>query len=287
VNFDPSLPDDEVNVSGTHPLREAAVLVAGIAGAGIALFVFLALAVELLVPWIPPSFEVRIFSSSRVAEALDSREGEADHRAEFVKGLVDRLARHWPENPYAFHAVVLEEKTPNAVAIPGGLIAVTSGLLDQVETENELAFVLGHEIGHFRNRDHLRGIGRGVAFALVMGALGLGGAGGAANVASLSGQLAARGFDRGQERAADRFGLELVQQEYGHVAGAWEFFEHLPDPESAAGKEIAQYLATHPLSEDRIRALRALARERGWSQTGTVVALDRDSCCRSASDDAR
>jgi predicted Zn-dependent protease len=162
------------------------------------------------------------------------------------------------------------------VAFPGGLVAVTSGLLDQVESENELAFVLGHEIGHFRNRDHLRGIGRGMAFALVMGVLGLGGHGGAANLASLSGQLAARGFDRDQEADADRFGLELVEQEYGHVAGALDFFERLPDPEASMGKEIVQYLATHPLSEDRIEALHALSLERGWSESGTVVPIPSD-----------
>jgi predicted Zn-dependent protease len=106
-------------------------------------------------------------------------------------------------------------------------------------------------------------------------------------VASLSGQLAARGFDRSQERKADRFGLELVQQEYGHVAGALDLFERLPDPGSSAGKEIAQYFATHPLHEDRIRTLRALAQERGWSQTGTVVALGSDFRLPSATGDAR
>lgn len=276
MNFDPSLPDDEVNVSGTHPLREALVLLAGIAGAGFALFVVIALTVEILVPWIPPSFEVRVFGGSGVADLLGPADGEGDRRGERVAELVDRLARHWPENPYAFRVIVQTEKTPNALAFPGGLIVVTSGLLEQVETENELAFVLGHEIGHFRNRDHLRGIGRGVAFTLAMGALGLGGSGGAAQLASLSGQLAARGFDRDQESDADRFGLELVEQEYGHVAGAWEFFERLPEPEGTAEKEIVQYLATHPLNEDRIRALHALALERGWPQTGTAVPLQRD-----------
>ena len=171
---------------------------------------------------------------------------------------------------------IQEEGTPNALAFPGGLVVVTSGLLEQVESENELAFVLGHEIGHFRHRDHLRGIGRGVAFALVMGALGLGGSGGAAQLAALSGQLAARGFDRDQESDADRFGLALVQQEYGHVAGAWEFFQRLPDLDGSVEKEIVHYLATHPLSEERIEALHALALERGWSQMGTVVPLGRD-----------
>jgi Zn-dependent protease with chaperone function len=276
VNFDPSLPDDEVNVSNTHPLREAVVLLAGLAGAGFALFVVIALAVEIIVPWIPPSFEVRVFSSSRITDLLGPEGAEADPRAERAAELLDRLAKHWPENPYSFRVAVQEESTPNAVAFPGGLVVVTSGLLERAESENELAFVLGHEIGHFRHRDHLRGIGRGVAFALVMGALGLGGSGGAVELAAVSGQLAARGFDRDQESDADRFGLELVQLEYGHVAGAWDFFERLPDPEGAVEKEIVHYLATHPLNDERIQELHALALERGWPQTGTVVPLGRD-----------
>ncbi len=276
MNFDPSLPDDEVNVSATHPLREALFLVAGIAGAGLVLFIAIALAVEVLVPWVPPSFEVRVFSGSGIVEFLGPQGDAADPRAGRVAELLDRLARHWPENPYAFHVAVYEESTPNALAFPGGLVVVTSGLLEQVASENELAFVLGHELGHFRYRDHLRGIGRGVAFALVMGALGLGGSGGAAQLAVLSGQLAARGFDRDQESDADRFGLELVQQEYGHVAGAGDFFQKLPEPDGAVEREIAHYLATHPLNDERIRALHALAVERGWLRVGTVVPLGPD-----------
>jgi predicted Zn-dependent protease len=276
VNFDPSLPDDEVNVSSTHPLREALVLVAGIAAAGFALFIVIALTVEILVRWIPPSFEVRVFSSSRIVEHLAPEGDEADPRIDRVASLLDRLAGHWPENPYQFRVAIHEESAPNALAFPGGLVMVTTGLLDQVESENELAFVLGHELGHFRHRDHLRGIGRGVAFALVMGALGLGGGGGAAQLAALSGQLAARGFDRDQESDADRFGLALVQQEYGHVAGSWDFFERLPDPDGALEEEIVHYLATHPLNEERIEALHALALERGWPQVGAVAPLGRD-----------
>jgi Zn-dependent protease with chaperone function len=272
VSFDPSLPDDSVNVSGTHPLREALVLVAGIAGVGLALFVAIALAVEVLVPLIPPRFEARIFSGSWIPGAIAPETGEPpDPRAEPVTQLLDRVARHWPENPYTLRVAIWEESTPNALAFPGGSILVTTGLLDQVESENELAFVLAHELGHFRNRDHLRGIGRGVAFALALGALGMSGSSGAAQLAAVSGQLAERGFDRDQEGDADRFGLALVHQEYGHVAGASDFFERLPEPDNFVEKEIVHYLATHPLSDERIEALRAQALARGWSQVGTVV----------------
>ena len=77
--------------------------------------------------------------------------------SEFRQGLqtlLDRVALHWPESPYAFHAVVWEASQPNAFALPGGWVAVTTGLLEGAGSENELAFVLGHELGHFRG--HVR-----------------------------------------------------------------------------------------------------------------------------------
>jgi len=190
-----------------------------------------------------------------------------------VRELVARLARHWPENPYAFHVAIHEESTPNALAFPGGLVVVTSGLLEQVESENELAFVLGHELGHFRNRDHLRGLGRGLAFALVMAAVGASGAGSAAELATVAAQLAERGFDREQERSADDFGLALVASEYGHVAGAVDFFERLPGTPGEVGEQIASYLSTHPVNRERVDALLRAAGEEGWATSGELRPL--------------
>ena len=269
MKFDPALPEEGINVTPSHPLRELAVLLGGVIGVSVAVVIVLTVTIDSLVPLVPARLETRWLSGWMGG----MQELEADPRAAPVQELVERLARHWPENPYEFRIGVIDDDQPNAFAVPGGWIGVTTGLLAQLESENELALVLGHEIGHFRHRDHLRGIGRGVAFALVMGALGLGGSGGAAELAALSGQLAARGFDRDQESDADRFGLMLVQRKYGHVAEAWEFFERLPDPDGSVEKEIVHYLATHPLNEERIEALHALAVEREWSQVGTVVPL--------------
>jgi predicted Zn-dependent protease len=148
-----------------------------------------------------------------------------------------------------------------------------TGLLAAVESENELAFVLGHELGHFRNRDHLRGVGRGAAFAIVVAVLGIGGDS-AAQLAALSGDLTARSFGRDQEGDADRFGLELVAAEYGHVGSTWHFFGKLPEPEGDVEKELFHYLSTHPLSDERIEALVEFTRDRGWSANGEPVALD-------------
>jgi Zn-dependent protease with chaperone function len=269
VKFDPSLPHDGINVSSTHPLREACVLVLGVVAITAAIAATLAVAIDFAAPRIPASLEVRLFSGW--FDGGSANRESASPREQVVAALLDRIAQHWPENPYVLRLAIWEEPEANAVALPGGVIVVTTGLLDNVGSENELAFVLGHELGHFRNRDHLRGLGRGLGFSLVLAALGFSGSGSAVQLAALAGEFTGRGFGREQESQADVFGLELVTAEYGHAAGATDLFDHLAQPDDPLGSGLSSYLSTHPVHADRIEDLRAAARLAGWSLRGERV----------------
>jgi Zn-dependent protease with chaperone function len=270
VKFEGRLPADNVNVTPTHPLGELALLVGGVAAAVVGLVVAVALCVDLLVPRLPVDVERRLFGSlgSLAAQAGEGHEA----RTAALQGLVDRMASHWPESPYRFEVAILEAEAPNALAFPGGLIAVTTGLLEQADSENEVAFVIGHELGHYRSRDHLRGLGRSLALGLVFAGLGLADSGAASSFAMLAGELTSRGFDRAQESRADAFGLALVHAEYGHVAGADDFFRRLAADDTAVDR-LAGYLSTHPLSAVRIEEMHDLARSRGWTFTGPLAPL--------------
>ncbi|TMA32368.1 MAG: heavy metal-binding domain-containing protein [Deltaproteobacteria bacterium] len=147
MEFDGRLPREGINTSPEHPLREFALLVAGLLGAVAACIAIAALAIDRLVPLVPPALEARWFGGW-LAPGKSS-----DPRAAQVQALLDRIASHWDDRPYPFRADVLDEPDPNALALPGGTILVTSGLLAQVASENELALVLGHELGHYRARD--------------------------------------------------------------------------------------------------------------------------------------
>ena len=240
-------------------MREAVLLGLGVLAAGGVLVFVGTLAVDLVVPRLPPSLEVRLFGS--VGDALFEASASDDPR---LSGLVERLAAHWPDCPYAFRVFVLEAEAPNAFALPGGAIGVTSALLNDVESENELAFVVAHELGHFHERHHLRSLGRGLLLGLIVGRAGPG------TLMQLGPSLASRSFDRDQEREADAYGLELVFQEYGHVGSASGFFRSL---EVAGGERLAAwaaYLSSHPVSRQRIEDLEALARARDWPVQGPV-----------------
>lgn len=285
MRFDDQLPDANVNVSKQHPLRDAAMLTLGVIGLCVLLVFAVAGAINLAVPLIPPSVEEKVFSVIDLDDAMTMPE-DADPRAEYIQKLVDDLASHWPELPFPLHASVLEDPVPNAFAVPGGRIMVTQGLLDSVGSETELAFVLGHEIGHFQQRDHLRGLGRGLALVLVSYGLDLGGARGAMSLLQGAMGIADRHFDRDQESGADVFGLGLVQHQYGHVSGATDFFGRRDDFEFGWGEEPSEddddepsestdrhdtldrklegYFSTHPVDEERAEALNQLADRSGW-----------------------
>ena len=263
------LPTDGINVSKTDPRKEALVLVVGVGACLIALLVLISFSMDLIMGWVPFLWEIQAFDGW--GHEMKTAAGVKQHAADdALQQLMERMASHWPDVPYDFQTGVIDEALPNALALPGGVVLVTSGLLERVESENELAFILGHELGHFRNRDHLRGLGRQVVTALALTIVGVAaGAGGVTDFMTITQHVTDRRYSREQEFAADLFGLGIVHGEYGHVAGAEDFFTHLADEESLWDSRASSYLSTHPWSEDRIQRLRALARQRGWLTEGS------------------
>jgi predicted Zn-dependent protease len=268
VRHVPREPDPDVNVSREHPLAEAGTLFVWLGALFAVVAAVLIFLVDTVLYFVPAEREAAMFDAwlpqDIVTVAYD------DDRLLKVEAITQRLARHYPESPYAFRVEIDDSTEPNAMAFPGGLIVVTSGLLDQVRTENELAFILAHELGHFRNRDHLRAMGRGLVLSLLV--LTAGGGDVASYGASVA-DMTLRSFNRRQESEADAFALELVQAEFGHVAESWRFFERL-DGESATTSVIAAYLSTHPSPRNRIEDLIDLAEQNGWRISGEVTAID-------------
>lgn len=263
----PKLPDESVNVSKTHPLNEAVTLIIGILLVMAVIFAVIAAFVDIAAPLVPLKTEAKVFGS--LWDDLDAENFEdlgVVTESPELKAVVDRLAAHWSENPYDYRVGILEQDVPNALALPGGIILVTSELLEMAESENELAFVLGHELGHFHNRDHIKGLGRGILFSLLVASIGGGNAG---DLVSTSSLLSESNFSRRDEKRADRFGLELVVKEYGHVSGSGDFFAKLSEGESNFDQAVANFAGSHPGSKNRVKELEDFAREQGW-------ALDRE-----------
>jgi predicted Zn-dependent protease len=268
VKFEPRLPRTDVNVTPRHPVKEGMVMLLGLLVIGGAFLGLASLLVDRIVPYVPRSWEARLLPAFEEIRFVPVTEEERIEQ-ECLESLLARLLEHWEREPFELRVGLLNEDEPNALAFPGGLILVTRGLMKQVESENELAFVLGHEIGHFQNRDHLKGLGRGLAFTFLFAILSPSGSGG--DMVALSGEIAQRGFSREQEVEADAFGLSLVVAEFGHLEGATDFFERIPAPENVVERSLGTYLSTHPLSEERVEDITRLAEEKGWLLEGELT----------------
>lgn len=268
MEFKPRAPREGINVSKTHPLKEAATLIVGLIAVFVGLVFLAAWSVDLAVRFISPQAEAQAFESLGIDPLIQKAMTAADARHDDLQEVVDKLASHWEDAAYNFQVFVMESDDPNAAALPGGYILVTSALLDGVENENELAFVLGHELGHYHGRDHLRRLGRGMVYGLALSLI-FGQASSVPDIGTLTGDLTSRGFDRDQESAADRFGLSLVQAEYGHIGSSWRFFERLTE-EGSEINGLAAYLSTHPGNTSRIDDMMEHAKEQGWPTDGPV-----------------
>ena len=255
MRFEPRQPDDTVNVSKTHPLVEAGTLVVGLSAIFALIAVALIFLIEIALYFVPEEQEAAMFRDWLPEDLVTV--SPQNEQLNASQNLLDRLARHWPDAPYEFRLEVNDSTASNAMAFPGGLIVVTQGLLDQVESENELAFVLAHELGHYRNRDHIRALGRGLVLTLFFVAV-TGGDTGA--VGMTVADVTLRSFSRRQESRADEFALLLVQSQYGHVNEAWRLFERWSEGEQDSALDFVGYLSTPSCHNRQSRALASAGR---------------------------
>ena len=258
MKFTPRRIREEVNVSREHPLKEFFVLVLGISAAFVAVFVVLGLALDYVVPHISPELEDRLGGVYLAAFEVDDERTAAEER---LQSLLDRLATRLDEPGREYRVHIVPSGEVNALALPGGHIVVLSGLVKGAASENELAMVLGHELGHYIERDHLQGVGRGLVLVFLSSLL----FGADSSLSSLTMALlgsAEMRFSQGQERQADEHGLDLLMGEYGHAGGATTFFRRMAEKEK--GKELLYLFSTHPFPQERIRAIEEASRESGY-----------------------
>lgn len=194
---------------------------------------------------------------------------------EYVRGLGRRLAQvsERPQLEWTFD--VVDDASVNAFAIPGGHVYVTRGLLAQLESEAELAMVMGHEAGHVAARhtanqiskQEIAALGLGVGTLAVPSLQRLSGLG-----QSALGLLFLK-FSRDDERQADDLGLRYATRlgyEPEQAAQAMQMLDRVSQ-QSTAGR-MPGWLSTHPDPGDRYRTLVSQIQAKGL--TGQRVERD-------------
>jgi len=181
----------------------------------------------------------------------------------YVNDVGQRIVSALPPQPFSYHFYVIKEDTYNAFATPAGHIFIYSGLLDAMDSEEELACILGHEISHVVCRHISQKIERsekaniatlaGVVAGVLLGTAGASAAGNALTVGSVAaGQAYALAYSREDERQADQIGLNLLRKAGYNGKGLISTLKKLRSKNWFDSNQIPTYLSTHPASEERM-----------------------------------
>lgn len=172
-----------------------------------------------------------------------------------VDRIVSQLSKAAQADRYEFKTYVVENPMVNAFAAPGGYIVIFRGLLDRTRRPDEAAAVLAHEMQHVLHRHSMRGMLRGasiwIGLALLTG-------GSPDTIAGLAGSLGNLAYQRGDESQADRDGLQLLEAANIDPDAMVRMLELLDDVQGDM-PSAARYFSTHPLTKDRIDAVKRMA----------------------------
>jgi len=206
---------------------------------------------------------------------------ETGPRAAYVESVGRKVGNYAgiADPGQALHFTTLNSAVENAFSVPGGYVYITRQLLGLMDDESELAFALGHEVGHVAaNHAHIReqyarrnplGV-----FGQIMGAIL--GPGMMSSVIQARAKLDTLSFSREQEYQADTLGLRYMIAAGYNPAGAAEVLAALTRntalqarAQGRANRQMPEWASTHPLSENRMQ--RALQEARATGRLGTGV----------------
>ncbi len=176
-----------------------------------------------------------------------------------VKNVTDRLvAAAREEDPQVVSAfqwevsVIQDDETVNAFCLPGGKMAVFTGILPVAEDDTGLAVVMGHEIAHAVERHGTEAMTRQFGAAVLIEILATGTE---REWAALGNGLLELRFGRGAELEADRKGLSYMARAGYDPRAAAAFWQRMSD---LAGSEPIELLSTHPSNSNRIEQIKRL-----------------------------
>lgn len=217
----------------------------------------------------PGTKVIKNSSNTQLVQRVGDRIAKAVTRFLNENGYADQYNFQWE-----FH--LIDEDQINAWCMPGGKVAVYTGILPVTKTEAGLATVMGHEIAHAIAKHSSERMSQSIAAQM---------GGVAVDVATsqrsettravlntaygLGGQLALLSYSRGQETEADRLGLVFMAMAGYNPNEAVSFWERMAEAKGSSGGAPPEFLSTHPSDVRRINNIKSLLPEAmGYYQTG-------------------
>ena len=183
----------------------------------------------------------------------------------YLEDLLYRLSEDSEVQDRRFEFLVLQDKSINAFAAPGGIIGINLGMFLETEKEGELASVMCHELAHLSQRHYARSQNRSSPLAsalMVLGSIVVAAASRnpeAILIAPAAMQQMSINFTRSNEKEADRVGFNNLVKAGFDPNDMTSMFQRMQDKYQTKSSEEFSYLMTHPLPSERLTDMKVRA----------------------------
>ena len=183
----------------------------------------------------------------------------------YLENLIYRLSETSEVRDRRFEFIILEDKTINAFAAPGGIIGINLGMFLNTQKEGELASVMCHELAHLSQRHFARSQNRNSPLAnalMILGSIAVAAASRnpeAILIAPAAMQQMSINYTRSNEKEADRIGFNNLVRAGFNPDDMTMMFQRMQDKYQNENSEQFSYLMTHPLPSERLTDMRIRA----------------------------
>ena len=246
--------DDNVNVTEPSPLKDLVSI-----GINIVLIlacvyfsIYFATGAILNNLSIRKQIAIEKFMSSAIkTETIEITEYE-QNRLNNIKNNILKTDMHFPKTSNLDIFIEKDEQL-NALCYPNGNIYITSALYKELKSDEQLTFVIAHEMAHYKNRDHLLNLRRGISNSVVLIMLAIANPGSETNkIAESSLNITDLKYSREVEERADKYAVEVMNKLYGNANAGVEVMNILKDKNSFD----IEFLSSHPNIDNRIEYIK-------------------------------
>ncbi|MDD3144484.1 MAG: M48 family metallopeptidase [Candidatus Gracilibacteria bacterium] len=211
-------------------------------GLTLSIFVFFLLLGNIIVNFVSLDAEKKLFLDYKDDFTIDQE------KTDKLKNILG--------NDFEYEIFVIKNSEVNAYTLPGGTIIVSDSLLSEIKYENSLLFILGHEIGHIKNRDVLKSVVSEFPLKVIFVLIGISGDIDLSSLANGTEGI----YSKSIESNADIYGIEFLNNLKGNVSCSLYFFEK----NNLISDNISTFLSDHPMTNTRLLKLKDIIKLDGY-----------------------
>ncbi len=217
-------------------------------------YLILGIVSRIVAIYLPDELEGSLVNLS-IMEKLKPKEGDPLYSSfKKTEGILTEMVEKSPDlRKLPYYLFMVKSEHPNAYAIPGGGVGVTTTFLKKIENESALAMVIGHELAHHHHRHVLKALSDALITQLFVTLVF---ENTISSIGDLTLHLQQLHYSREHEWEADKFGLQLVHKTLGINEHTLDFYkEMLLLDESVLENSWGELFSTHPIMEKRYKSL--------------------------------